>query len=136
MNTKLLIGALVGFVALFALGALLYGYLLAATLNQYTNQACMKPEGEMNWLFLVIGNLGFGLLLSYIITHWASAATFGGGLRVGAIVGFLVSFSYNCISYATTSMMSDFTGALLDVAIFTVMCGIAGGVIGAVAGRK
>jgi hypothetical protein len=65
---------------------------------------------------------------------WANITTFGSGINAGATIGFLISLGFDMITYDTTNIM-DLTGAIVDVFIYTVMCGIVGGIIGWILGR-
>ncbi len=136
MNTKMLVAGLMGGVGFFLLGWLLYGILLMDTMASYSNSACMRADGDMNFPLLVVGNLIQGFLVAYIFSQWASISTFATGLQRGALIGFLLSMALNCIWYATSTVMTEFTGAFIDVAVSTVMWGLVGGIVGWWLGRK
>ena len=136
MNTKMLVAGLMGGVGFFLLGWLLYGMLLMDTMSQYSNAACMRAEEDMSFPLLVVGNLIQGFLVAYIFSQWASISTFATGLQRGALIGFLLSLAMNCIWYATSTVMTEFTGAIIDVVVVTVMWGIVGGIVGWWLGRK
>ena len=132
MNTnKLLVGALLGGVAFFLLGWLFYGMLFTDTLASLMPEMAkiQRPGAEIDMVPMILGNLTTGLLFAYIFERWASVRSFMGGLVAGATIGFMLAFSVDCIWHATTNLMT-WSGVILDSVIFTVMCGLAGGVIG------
>ncbi|MBK9015068.1 MAG: hypothetical protein IPM82_13920 [Saprospiraceae bacterium] len=132
MNTnKLLIGALLGGVAYFLLGWVLYGMLFMDTIASMMPgmAAVQRSDADMDMVAMIIGNLSFGLLLAYIFEKWAGIRSFIGGLVAGATVGFLLAFGYDCILHGTTTMCS-WNGVILDSVIFAVISGLAGGLIG------
>ena len=132
MNTnKLLIGALLGGVAYFLLGWLLYGMLFMDTMaSMMPNMASIqRTEADMDWVPMIIGNLVAGFLLAYIFEKWASIRSFMGGLVAGATLGFLIAFGYDSIMHGVTNLMT-WGGVILDSVIYAVMSGLAGGVIG------
>lgn len=132
---KFLIGTLVGGVAFFFLGYLLYGLALAGFFAGHAGAASgeMKTMEEIVWWSLIAGNIASGALLTYIFLKWANVSTFSSGLSAGGAVGFLASLSMDLIRYATSNSL-DLTGSLADVAVGTVMSAVAGGIIGAALG--
>ena len=134
MDTKkFLIGSIVGGIAHFILGFVLYGILLEGffAANAGTATGVSKGPEEMVWWALILGSIAFGALLSYIFLKWAHISTFKGGLRAGAAIGFLLAVSFDMIYYATANIMT-LSGALVDVVVATVMTALVGGIIGAV----
>ena len=132
MNTnKLLVGALLGGVAYFLLGWVLYGMLFAETMaSMMPGMATVqRAEADVNMVAMVVGNLVAGLLLAYIFEKWAAVRTFMGGLVAGATVGFLVAFGYDSVLHGVTTM-ATWSGVILDSVIYAVMSGVAGGLIG------
>lgn len=132
MNNRFLIGGVIGSVASFLLGYLIYGLALGSTLDAHT-MAGVSRGMEMDWMFLIIGNIAFGFALAYILTK-SNASGFGAGATMGAVVGLLIGLGFDSIMYATTNVMTDTTGLFVDVLAFTVMFALVGGVIGAYLG--
>jgi hypothetical protein len=136
MDTKkFLIGTLVGGIAFFLLGYLVYGFALTNFFSGHSGTATgvSKSMEEIGWGWLILGNLASGALLSYIFLKWANIATFAGGASAGAVIGFLMALSFDMVSFGTTNIM-DLTGSLADVVAASLMTAIAGGIIGAVLG--
>lgn len=129
---KLLIGGIAGGVAFFLLGWLIYGKLLMNFMATHTGTAGNLARTEMDYMFLIIGNLAMGFLFAYIFLK-ANVNTMANGLVTGGIIGALMSASVNCVMYATTNITSK-TAMAADVAAMTVMCAVAGAIIGMVMG--
>ena len=134
---KRIIATLAGFIVYFVLGFLLYGILLSDFMRANTGSATgvMRTDGEMQWWALIVGNVMQAYLLVYIFGNWANITTFGGGLKAGAIVGFIVQLGISLNMYGTTNI-SNLTATLVDPIVMTVMMGATGGAIGWVLGRK
>jgi hypothetical protein len=132
-STKFIIGTIVGGIVSFVLGFLIYAILLADFFSAHSGTAVNAMKTEMEFWPILLGSFGHGALLSYIFLQWAKINTFSGGLKGGTVIGFLVAFSYDMISYDTTNLM-DLTGAIADVVVATLMFAIIGGIVGWVVG--
>ena len=88
---------------------------------------------EMEIMYLVIGNLLFGFLLSFIFLK-AKVSTVSDGLVTAAIVGLLVTASFDAVMYATTNITSK-KMILADVIAFTVISAITGAIVCLVLGK-
>ena len=132
---KFIIGTLVGGIAFFFLGYLIYGVALANFFSQHSIavSGSMKTMNEIVWWALILGNLASGALLTYIFLKLANINSFGSGARTGAAIGFFMSLSMVLIRFATENG-SDLTATFTDVLVQTVMTAIAGGIIAAVLG--
>ncbi len=136
MDTKkFLTGTLVGGIAFFFLGYLIYGLALASFFSSHAGAASgeMKSMEEIVWWALILGNLASGALFTYIFLKWANVSSFSGGASAAAAVGFFMSLSMDLIRFATSNSL-DLAASLTDVVVGTVMAAIAGGAIGAVLG--
>lgn len=135
MDTKkLLMGTIAGGIAYFFLGWIIYGMLLMDTMAAYSNPAVMRAETDMVWWAMIVGNLGYACLLTYVFLKWGNIASFGSGAQAGAVLTLLMSFSIDLMMYATSTVMTDPMGIVVDVVAATVMGGIVGGIIGVVMG--
>jgi hypothetical protein len=127
---RLLTGAVVGGVVMAGLGFLMFEVIFAGF---FDGQMIVMPrEAPIVWA-IIVSSLTHGLLLTLAI-GWADAGSVGGGGRIGALVGFLVWFGadtiiYGVFEYATLAAM------LADSALSTLVYGVAGAAIGAVAGK-
>ena len=133
---KFVIGTLAGGITYFFLGYLIYGMALSNFYSQHTSApaGAMKAMSEIVWWALILGNLGFGALLTYIFLKMGNVQSFASGARTGAGIGFFLSSSMDLIRYATENSF-DHTAVIVDVVVGVVMSAIAGGVIAAVLGR-
>jgi len=133
MNSKVLIGGILAGLAFFLMGFLIYGFILKDTMGNYFT--CQRTMEEMNLLFIILANLFGGWFLAYIYSK-ANITTASAGAMTGAIVGLLLSLSFDFSIYATTTMITDMTGIALDVVISVIMWAIAGSVTGWWMGRR
>jgi hypothetical protein len=131
MNTnKFLIGGIIGGIAYFLLGWVVWGMLLMDFMQQNMGTATgvMKAEADMDWLYLGIGNLFSGLALSYVLNK-AGAKGIAAGAGVGAFVSLLISAGFN-FTMLGTSNITTLNGAMVDIAANAVVGAIVGGIIG------
>ena len=136
MNTKVLVGGVIGGVVFFLLGWVIYGMLLGDTMNSYMNPACTKAEADMNLGVLALGNLFWGLAFSYILSNWSGTMSIQTGAIASAIIGVLIAAAYDLMIYSTSTVMTSMTGVFIDLIITAVMCGIVGAAIGWWLSRK
>ena len=129
MKNNVLIGGLIGGVALFFLGWLIYGILLDSYLKENTNQCSALQMDSFVWWSVILSNLVLGYFVALILS-WSSTTGMSSGLQKGAVVGLLMGLSHDLGIYGMTSMYSKMTVLFVDVAATTVMYAIAGGAIG------
>lgn len=134
MNSKMLMGGVLGGVAFFLLGWLLYGTLMADAMAGCSS--CQRGMEDMSMGYMIAGNLFMGLAASFMLSNWTNINTFMGGLRGGAVFALLLAIGYNSIMWATTTVYTDRICILYDLVITTIMWGIVAGVIGWWNGRK
>jgi hypothetical protein len=131
MNTnKFLVGGIIGGIAYFLLGWLVYGMLLMdfMTANAGTATGVMKAEADMIWWALIVGNLFSGLALAYVLTK-AGVSSASAGAAVGAVFGLLICAAFDFTFYGTSNIFT-MKGLLVDIAVSTVMSAVVGGIIG------
>lgn len=136
MNTKMIVAGLLGGIAFFFLGWLVWGILLMDMMAQHSNAACMKPAEEMNMAYMVVANLLWGWTYAYIFSNWPSARTFSTGLIGGAIISVALGVAMDLYSLSMTTMMTSTTPMLLNLVANAVVGGIVGGVVCWWLGRK
>ena len=134
-SKKLLIGTLVGGIALFLLGYLFYGLLLMNFFSQHSHApaGADKAMSDIIWWALILGNFVTGALLTYVILKAGNVAPIGKAAGIAGTVGFLTALGTDLVRYATANSF-DHTALLADVVVFTIMTAITGGIIGAVLG--
>jgi hypothetical protein len=129
MNTrKFFLGGIAGGVAYFLLGWLIYGLLLSGYMNTNYNQCAMKPMEEMVWWALILSNFAFTFLLALIFS-WSNIKGLMGGVKIAAIIGFLISVSYDLSMFSMTTTFVNFGVAIVDIVIGTIMTAVIGGII-------
>jgi hypothetical protein len=132
MNTnKILVGGIIGGIVSFLLGWLVWGMLLADFMTQHQTEAgkaVMRGEENMIWWAMIVANLFYGWLVSYVVGK-AGSNSIGSGATTGAVTGLLFAVSIDCILYGTTDI-SDTTWLIVDVVANTVVTAIIGAVIG------
>jgi hypothetical protein len=132
MNTnKFFVGGIIGGVASFLLGWVVWGMLLMNFMGQHSSEASKavaRSDENMIWWALIVGNLAFGFLLSYVINK-AGAKSAGAGAGVGAIVGLLSAIGFDCMMYSMMDMM-DTTAIAVDIVAALVVNAVIGGIIG------
>ena len=127
MNTKnFLIGSIVGGVVFFLLGWLFYGNLFADFFAKNSGYGS-EDMAEFKLWALILGNVLSGSLITYVFLK-SGVATVSSGLITGAIIGFLMSGSWDLIMFGTTKMLNR-SSLMADIAISTVMSAIAGAAI-------
>jgi hypothetical protein len=136
MNTnKFLIGGIIGGIANFFLGWVVWGMLLMNFMKEHTSDAgnaVMRADADMIWWAMIAGNLAFGFLLSYILVK-GNAKSVGAGATMGAVVGLLSSIGMNLINHSLSTSLIDsgaITAILVAVAASTVLNAVVGGIIG------
>jgi len=103
-------------------------------MKENTNQCMMRPMEEMTWWAMILSNLCWGLVIALILS-WANISDFMGGLKAAAMVGLLICASFDLSFYAMSTMFSNSTAMIADIAVGTFMNAVGGGVIGWWMGR-
>jgi len=135
MNTnKFLIGGIIGGVANFLLGWLIYGMLLMSFMQTHSNTSsgAFRAETDMVWWAMIAGNFAMGFLFSYILNK-SNVSSVASGAATGAFIGFLLSIAIDFTMYAQLNLW-DTTAMAVDIATSTVISAIVGAVIGAYLG--
>jgi len=132
-TNKILLGGIAGGVALFLLGWLIYGILLMNYTSANYNQCMNRPNMEMIWWALILSNLAYGFLLSFIFS-WSNTTGIISGAKIATIIGLLFSISIDLGYYSMTTMYLNPSAIIVDVISYTVYLAIAGAVIGWVMG--
>lgn len=132
---KIFLGGLAGGTALFFLGWLVWGILLAGYSTANFNQCMMKPMEEMVWWAIILANLATGLLLSLVFTLSDTKGVKDGALLAG-LVGFLVTTSYDLGNYSMSTMFNSLTVVGVDILVNVLVYMAIGAVIALVTGKK
>lgn len=83
------------------------------------------------WWAVGLGALSYGGLVTLAIGSRAGSPTIGAGIKIGAVVGFLVWFTADFMLYGISNVL-NLTSALIDPLLEVVPSAITGGVIAVV----
>lgn len=134
-STKLLLGTLAGFIGYFLSGFVLYTIVFEKALASSMPNMASVQAVEPNMVALVFGNLAGGFLLAWIFEKWAGIRTLGTGAINGAVIGALITLSYDSMILGTTNLMT-WSGIFLDALIYAIASAVAGALVGLTLGYK
>ncbi len=137
MNTKTITAGLIGGIAAFLLGWVVFGIALKgfydSNITVYPGLMKTEPTGsDLGLLFL--SNLCWSYLLAHIFNKWANVNSFGTGAQAGFVIGLLVAASFDLFIHAFMNLYST-TLVIVDIIMSGVMAAIIGGIIGWYLGR-
>ncbi len=132
MNIKrLIIGCVVGTLALQLLGMLIFGNIFAEFFEANSGSATgVDRDTPILWA-VIVGNLFYAMLLFLALESRSASKSLVDGLKIGAVVGALIWGTADFILYGITNL-NTLTGAVADTLLEGVRGAIAGGVIAAV----
>ncbi len=135
MDTKrLIIGTVVGGIALYILGYVIFELAFADFFAANAGSATgVWKDPQVMWA-IAVGTLSYAALITLAIGTRAGSTTIVEGLKVGAIVGFLMWFGADLIIYGIWNV-GNLTAAIVDSLLELVRGGIGGVVIAAVLGK-
>ena len=128
MNMKILKGTVIGGVAFFFLGWLVWSILLADVMTNLMDTSLNRPDTEMVWWAIILSNLVFAQLLTLIL-KWSGANGALDGLKIGALVGLLYALTVDLGMYSMTTMIKSVSGIVVDVLVYTVVTAVIGLII-------
>ena len=128
MILKILRGTILGGIAYFLIGWLVWGLLLMDFFSTRMNQCLNRPEGEMIWWAIIASNLVYALLLTLIL-NWSGAKKWIDGLKTGALVGLLFACTVDLSFWSMNTLFNDFGTLVLDVVAGTVVASVIGLII-------
>lgn len=135
MLTRLSAATVVGGIAFFVLGFLIYGLVLdnmvmRPNMNEFSGLTKEMPS----WAPLILANLVTALLFAWIFESLAGIRSFAAGAKAGAIIMALFSLSIQLMFYAFWNIHKNLVPVFADFAGSLVMGAIGGGIIAAVLG--
>ena len=132
MNTnKFLIGGIIGGIANFLLGWLVWGMLLKNFMNDHTTEgakAIMRGDDNMIWWAMIAGSLCWGLVLSFVLVK-SGISNASSGATTGAVLSLLIAAATNFFQYGMQDV-GDTTMMVVGIAANVVVGAIIGAVIG------
>ena len=138
MNTnKFLVGGIIGGIANFLLGWLVWGTLLMSFMQGHTTEAgkaVMRTDENTIWWALIAANLLMGFLTSYILNK-AGVISASAGAAMGAVIGLLMSSAIDLFNYAFMDLSDSMIAIVVDVLASIVVTAIVGAIIGWYNGR-
>ena len=124
---RLLTGVVVGGIAMFALGWLVFDLAFGSFYDANSNlPASAVRDTSILWAG-VAGSVALAVLVTFAIT-WAGATSFGSGVKVAAIVGFLLWLGVDLIRYSFIDGQ-NLTVTLLDPVLEIFRTGLVGGIL-------
>ncbi len=131
---RFIIGTVVGAITLYVLGYLIWELAFADFFAANAGSATgVVKDPQVIWA-LALGTLSYAALLTLAIGTRGRSATIVDGLKIGAIVGFLMWFAVDLTLYAVWNV-SNLTAAIADSLLELIRGGIGGAVIAAVLGK-
>ena len=131
---RLIIGTVVGAITLYILGYLIFDLALAEFYAANVGSATgLVKDPQVIWA-VALGTLSYAALLAFAIGTQTGSATIVDGLKIGAIVGFLMWFGADFIFYGIFNI-SNLTLTFVDSLLELIRAGITGTVIAAVLGK-
>lgn len=132
---RFITATVVGGIALFLLGYLIWGLGLMGYLEAQTiaPEGAMKSEEEMSFVLIFVSNLLYAAFLTLVVGQWGARRTFMAGFTGGALVGLLVAASMTAMFMGFMNFMTP-TGHIVDTVASAIWAGLGGGVIAVVVG--
>ena len=131
---RLIIGTVVGGIALYILGDVIWQRAFTGFFAANAGSATGVVKDPLVIWAIAIGTLSYAALLTLAIGTRAGSATIVEGLKIGAIVGFLMWFGVDFIHYGIVNL-SNLTSAIADSLLEGIRAGISGAVIALVLGK-
>lgn len=125
---KILRGTLIGGIAYFLIGWLVYGILLMDFFAPLTNSCANRPDGEMIWWAMILSSLLMALFLTLLL-KWSGARTITDGLKIGALFGALFTAAIDFSFWSMTTMYNSLVPLLIEVIASAAIFAIVGMVI-------
>ena len=136
MSLRVVAGSVAGAVTLFVAGYLIFGILIISFMKDHTFQYAGLVKETPVLMVIFLSNVVMAFMLALVLEHWASIRTFVGGLKCGAILGFLIALSIDLGELGYVNLYKGYALIPVDVLAETVRTALAGGVIGAVLGVR
>ena len=131
---RFIIGTVVGAITLYILGYLIFDLVFAEFYAANAGSATgVVRDNQVVWA-VALGTLSYAALLTLAIGSRASSTTIVDGLKIGAIVGFLMWFSADFIFYGIFNI-SNLTLTFVDPLLELIRAGITGAIIATVLGQ-
>jgi predicted DNA repair protein MutK len=128
---RLTIGSLVGLVALYILGIVIWEMIFSDFFAANAGSAMdVNREAPIVWA-VAVGSLFYAVLLTLAIESRTGDVSIVDGMMVGAVIGFLLWGTADMILFANQNV-NNLTGAIADTVLEAVRGGICGAIIAVV----
>jgi len=136
MNTKTIIAAVVGAIASFFLGWVIWGMLLMDYFKTNTVQyeGMMLPDTEMKLWAIFVSNLCSSFLFAWLFSRM-NVRTLADGAKTGAIINILLAASIVMMYHSMMNWYSNATIMIVDVLVNGFFGAVIGGIIALMLGR-
>lgn len=134
MSFRVLAGSVAGAVTLFVAGYLIFGILIISFMKEHTFQYSGLVKETPTLMVIFLSNLVMAFMLAVVFEYWASIRTFVGGMKSGAILGFLIALSIDLGELGYVNLYKGYALIPVDVLAETARTALAGGVIAGVLG--
>lgn len=136
MRSNLLLATIVGAVASFLLGWLVWGVLTMDYYNENMGETYVLLQKNPPEIWMIfVAQVFFAFLLAYIFDR-SGINTFMDGMKMGALIFFLISAGFDIMFHATVDVFKSHTVIIVDIILNVIMGAIIGGIIGQLMGRN
>ena len=131
---RFIIGTVVGAITLYIIGYVIFDLVFTEFYAANAGSATgLVKDPQVIWA-VELGTLSYAALLAFAIGTRAGSTTIVEGLKIGAIVGFLMWFGADFIFYGIFNI-SNLTLTIADSLLELIRAGITGAVIATVLGK-
>ncbi len=131
---RFIIGTVVGAITIYILGYLIFDLAFGEFYSANSGSATgLVRDNPLMWA-TALGSISYAALLTLAIETRGGSVTIVDGLKIGAVVGFLLWFTVDFIFYGNFNM-SNLTLTFVDPLLELIRAGISGAVIAAVFGK-
>ncbi|MBI3258065.1 MAG: hypothetical protein HYZ54_01065 [Ignavibacteriae bacterium] len=134
MLKRILIGTVISGVLSFFSGWLIFGMLMMGMMRPHIMEGIERlPMPDMVWLF--VGNLFWGLVMSTIFVKWAKVYSFSRGVTVALLVFVPLSIAIDLQTWSLMTIYKDMSIIFYDAIGTAVLVAIVGGLLGMIFGK-
>ncbi len=131
MIKKIFITTVIGTIAYYLFGWLVFDFILGNYTNLNTTQLAgfKKTEEQFSMLLLIVSCTAYACLLSFILVYLLNIKQLIKAFMIGSTVGILVAIMTDSYWFATSHFYSNYTVMFLDILAAGISVGVLGLVI-------
>ena len=131
MIKKIFISTVIGTIAYYLFGWLVFDFILGNYTNLNTTQLTgfKKTEEQFSMLLLIVSCTAYACLLSFILVYLLNIKQLIKAFMIGSTVGILVAIMTDSYWFATSHFYSNYTVMFLDILAAGISVGVLGLVI-------